>query len=317
MQLRGAIPISLLCLSLATSSPSIGHGAIRHQALRTTECELYLRRDEGFLSGERTDQGLTPEEYFQDLQTNEKIPRYVLLVGPPGSGKSTWAEAARKQGWVVVSTDSIRQALIRNLQADGEKILVERISSDGNRVQTWEEPNPVDPAHLFSPKYLRAGFEIAAQMTKDALAAGKSVVDDKLNSVAFYRAKDIAAARARGYFVEGLVFESLSAETNLANVALRGRQGGITVPAGVVLNAVKAFRFYNNPLNEDPSYKVPISEHEALVEVSQGTMGELVSKFSNLDEAYLHCDDSVRASIDRCRRQDVFNSIQFVFTPEW
>lgn len=48
----------------------------------------------------------------------------IVLVGLPGSGKSTYAEELKKRGCMVVSTDAIREQLFgdASIQKDGKKV---------------------------------------------------------------------------------------------------------------------------------------------------------------------------------------------------
>lgn len=100
---------------------------------------------------------LTPDEV--KLGSN-----FIILVGPPGSGKSSFAEEIKKtdDSWIVVSPDKIRESI--NGDASDQK----------NNVEV---------------------FKVVYQNLEDYLSDGYNVVYDATNCRAVYRVKILNAIK--------------------------------------------------------------------------------------------------------------------------
>lgn len=156
--------------------------------------------------------------FFQDktkLVGRVDKPRFVMLVGLPGSGKSRWIENARQHGWEVISIDQVRVALVEAARLRHEKIQV------GGRIM---DPDPQNPQHVFS--FNDEAFEVGNAMVLASLARRRPVVFDATN-IGPKRAIQLELARSAGYHTEAVVFETPDVAVNNVNIEQRVNQGGL------------------------------------------------------------------------------------------
>lgn len=45
---------------------------------------------------------------------------FIMLVGLPGSGKSTYAEELKREGYIIHSSDAIREELTGDIESCGK-----------------------------------------------------------------------------------------------------------------------------------------------------------------------------------------------------
>lgn len=161
-----------------------------------------------------------PAEKLFSSATRERRPRVVFTVGIPGSGKSSWVNAAKKKGWIVISNDEIRKEIILEMKAKGEKINLPNGSI--------EEPDVLNPAHLFS---LPGIIDLSVDRFRDAAKLKRPVVMDA-NNLDFARAERFMVARQAGYSVEAIEFVTPDVAFNLNNVERRLAEGGHDILPG-------------------------------------------------------------------------------------
>jgi predicted kinase len=142
-------------------------------------------------------------------------PTFRIMVGAPGSGKSTWAKAlAEKDPNIVrVCPDDCRRA----------------ISGDSNN-QAVSYP----------------AFCMAKDQIRKALTEGKSIVFDATNMFRKARKDFINIARENGAKVVAEVFECDKA-TLLARNAKRGLEGGRNVSEAVIDNFLGKYQRPEKP----------------------------------------------------------------------
>lgn len=127
------------------------------------------------------------------LDTGTKRTALIILVGPPGSGKSTWGENfAKKNGIKKISTDEIRA-----------------------EIGSGEHDQSVSAQ----------AFSLARQRVKDELKAGRSVIIDATSVNRKARRDWINLARGAGAFVIAVPFE-VSREELIRRDANRPRTVG-------------------------------------------------------------------------------------------
>lgn len=232
-----------------------------------------------FCNGSLTDSGL-PSSFFDSTHTPDQRARYVQVIGPPGSGKSSAIRGAAAKGWVVLSTDGFRIERLKELKSRNQKVWVER-----GGAWVLEEPNPTDLHHLFyakekpeGPNMLDFGFTAMAQALESNFAAGKSVIDDQVHGN-LGRARSIHLARVHGFSVEGVFFLSPTPDFNVANVGLRVASGGF----GVNESAIRALHA-SNQFTLGLTYVDP-SRHHTILPNPPATppLRDLFERFADLN----------------------------------
>ena len=92
-------------------------------------CLFSLKNVSLAASGALTDQGKSPAEFFNDSHHADGSPRLVFLVGVPGAGKSTWAQAADLSAWNILSPDAVRKQTLLEMKAKGQRLGSEEIDN--------------------------------------------------------------------------------------------------------------------------------------------------------------------------------------------
>lgn len=275
-------------------------------------------------AGKVTESLLTPSEYLGNPKTADGRPRFILTIAVPGAGKSTWSKAATHSDWTVVENDAIRQRLLRELKAEGGKVEIEidqEVDGKMTKVKIEQEPDPVNPLHLFSPKYQPLGIKLGEEAVAQALREGKSIIFDAVNGN-LTRAKMINLARAHGYEVEALVFQTDNVQNHIDNVALRASKGGIFLAPAIIQNIWNAVNLYSSELRVDPNLREPTADLPAI------NMGQIfglagakneagLPKFTTLDEAIASLSPEEQTVFTAYVNADVFNRVEFVWVPNF
>ncbi len=171
-----------------------------------------------------THTGITPSAYFENAKTapsaqTAALPRFVLTIGIPGGGKSSWTKEAQKRGWLVVSPDDIRTEILTDMREKQKNVTLK----SGEQ----ELADPENPNHYFNAPSIRTeAYDLARKRIETGLSEGRSIVWDTMN-IDPKRIPFIHSAREKGYFVESLVFESVDPSVNSENVRLRAARGGL------------------------------------------------------------------------------------------
>lgn len=142
--------------------------------------------------------------------SNPKGPKFVMLVGLPCSGKSTWLENFLEEDsreWIVVSTDNIYE------EYAAEKGI------------TYDEAYRALPAKKVNAKF-RLGIN-------DAIKHRKNIVWDQTNVYQNARRKKMASLPKKDYEAIAVVFE-IAREELARRHAARLAETGKSVPSKIV-----------------------------------------------------------------------------------
>jgi predicted kinase len=144
------------------------------------------------------------------------MPKMIILVGPPASGKSTWREKFLRESsetWVVASTDD----------------LVDAWAAERN--MTYNEAHGKAPWGSFNKTFKYA--------VRDALTAGKNLIIDR-TSMSSKNRKDYFKNLPEGYEVEAVVFVVDQVELE-RRMKARFEQTGKSVPHVALLSMNKRY----------------------------------------------------------------------------
>lgn len=130
----------------------------------------------------------------------------LFLIGPPGSGKSTWAKPYLDQGWVHISTDQ----------------WIERVAHEQHK--TYGE--------VFQSEIKNAERDMQVRLY-NAIEAGMNIVWDQTNMSRKGRAKKVDCLVTGGYNVEAHVFMPSSEELNRRQMK-RAVETGKAIPQRVI-----------------------------------------------------------------------------------
>lgn len=144
---------------------------------------------------------------INELQ-DENRPECYVLVGVPGSGKSTWTKKLRatsSREYVVVSSDDV----------------LERLAA----------PEGLTYAQAFA-KYMGFADQQAQEAFEAAIAAKQNIVYDRTN-LTVKRRKDILRQLTNEYIKVAVVFNTTDAEVT-RRLATREQETGKHIPPGVM-----------------------------------------------------------------------------------
>ena len=134
---------------------------------------------------------------------------YILMVGPPGAGKSTWINDFLKENdkeWVIISSDNIIMELA---EAEGLSY------SEG-----------------FNQFAKKAMVEMNLRL-KNAIKNGDNIIHDQTNMSVKSRAKKLS--QAKGYTKKAIVFELMDEELH-RRLNKRKNEDGKTIPDHIIKN---------------------------------------------------------------------------------
>jgi len=130
----------------------------------------------------------------------------MFLIGPPGAGKSTWAQPYLDQDWVHVSTDQ----------------WIERVATAEHK--TYGE--------VFQAEIKNAERDMQACL-ETAIQAGKNIVWDQTNMSRKGRSKKVDRLLNAGYTVHAHVFMPSSQELNRRQLK-RAVETGKAIPQRII-----------------------------------------------------------------------------------
>ena len=140
-------------------------------------------------------------------------PRLMMLVGPPGSGKSTWRDHMRPSDAIVVSTDDV--------------------------VERWGAERGLN----YTQAFRSIDFKVAEREAMTAFATGlaerRDIVVDRTNMTLKSRARFLAQV-PRDYRKIAVVFD-VPADELRARLAQRAAATGKTIPAAVVTDMLAKY----------------------------------------------------------------------------
>lgn len=149
------------------------------------------------------------------------VPQFVMTVGPPGSGKSTWANRREEQGWHVIRPDAIRWDTFK----EDFHPLVER--------EVWG----------IVAASLKGLFKLCSQVGRGS----DRILLDATNLTKAIRSRWINLARSHGFSARVAVF-AVSLEDCLRTNANRSRM----VPEDILRGLYEGWEFpwYNEAIDE-------------------------------------------------------------------
>lgn len=145
---------------------------------------------------------------LDELKTNTENPEIYVLVGVPGSGKSTWTRqflASSEKKFVVVSSDDL--------------------------LEVWGAAEGLSYSESFNKYIKRASVEVE-RMFKDAKQNRQNIILDRTNLSANKR-KGILQNMPKEYIKVAVMFETPSEEIE-RRLAAREAETGKHIPASVM-----------------------------------------------------------------------------------
>lgn len=129
-----------------------------------------------------------------------------FLIGPPGSGKTTWASALLTQGWVHISTDRYIEEAAQTKDVTYGEAFQGEIKSAERKMKT---------------------------LLAEALARGDDIIWDQTNMTRKSRMKKVSQLTSAGYTVVAHVFMPDSTELN-ARQLKRAIETGKAIPQRII-----------------------------------------------------------------------------------
>lgn len=140
------------------------------------------------------------------MRAEQVVKTALFLIGPPGSGKSTWAQPYLDQGWAHISTDQ----------------WVERVAREQKK--TYGE--------VFQAEIKNAERDMQARLDA-AISDGRNIVWDQTNMSRKGRRAKVDRLLSAGYNVDAHVFMPTSQELNRRQMK-RAVETGKAIPQRVI-----------------------------------------------------------------------------------
>ena len=144
----------------------------------------------------------------------------ILLIGPPGSGKTTWASTLLAQGWAHISTDRY----------------IENVAQE--KGATYGE--------VFQREIKNAERDMKARLA-EVLAQGDDLVWDQTNMTRKSRMKKVSQLTSAGYTVKAHVFMIDPVELG-ARQLKRAIETGKVIPQRIVDQMLE---YYEEPIFDE------------------------------------------------------------------
>lgn len=271
------------------------------------KCGEGLTVPDAFWSGAVTDSGLTPPQYFRNEKDGSGRPRYVLLVGAPGAGKSTWARAASSDlGWTFVACDEERLALLAEWRAVGRQVT----SSTGRPVLA----DPADGSQYWDEAVVDEMIRRTQAKTRDALERKRPIVVEAAGPHLLpLRAARMSEANRAGYGVEALVFTADGPDGHVENTRTRHANGGTAPMPDLVKLRFEELAFFGNPFRVRPKHRAKEVVPEVVADFDW--LERLPLEFASLAEALANLPPGRAADLRRYLDEDVFHRVDFVWVP--
>lgn len=157
------------------------------------------------------------------------MPKLIVLVGPPASGKSTWREkflSTQTDEWIICSTDDL--------------------------VEKWAKPRGLTYDEAFSKVPWGDINHSFKNTLKKSIAEGKNVIVDRTSMGAKVRKDYLRHLPAEGYEAEAVVFVVDDAELR-RRLDERAAKTGKTIPE-YVMKSMNAR--YQAPSKEEGFHKI-------------------------------------------------------------
>ena len=158
---------------------------------------------------------------------NKKTPIAIMLVGLPGSGKSTYTAPLLSNGFTLISSDAYIEAVA------------------AQQGKTYSE--------VFQGTIKAAGDYMHSQL-RQAIAAKEPIIWDQTNLTAKSRASKIQQLLQAGYEVDAIAFEIPPAELERRRVK-RAAETGKTIASHILVSMAKT---YERPTKEEGFNKVSV-----------------------------------------------------------
>jgi predicted kinase len=167
------------------------------------------------------------------------VPSLIVLVGPPGSGKSTWAKQ-NGRGAVHVSQDDLIDAI---------------------------SPNGFD--HIYRPVYAAAEDAV---ITRTALRHGNTVIVDRMNRTRAHRDRWLAIAREADC---SAIAVAMRASLSLCRERNRHRRDQRLLSEDRMERMIAAFE----PVRPDEGFTAIFDDSASLAEILQSLRRETIHEY--------------------------------------